>query len=128
MAGSWLLTSFVGHVLRVICTRLRPGHMSVCVGDSLQCSEEIVKISRGAPFCAIIIIIIIIIIVIIDIVIIIVVIIIMIIILIMMFGRDLILEASATLEHELMCELFCFLGSFTSQQQMKCISGRDHPC
>ena len=27
----------------MICTQLRPGHLSVHVGDSLQCSEEIVK-------------------------------------------------------------------------------------
>ena len=30
-------------VLHVICTRLRPGHLSVCVGDGSRCSEEIVK-------------------------------------------------------------------------------------
>ena len=30
-------------MLHVICTRLRPGHLSVCVGDSLRRSEEIVK-------------------------------------------------------------------------------------
>ena len=31
-------------VLCVICTRLRLDHLSVCVGDSLWGSEEIVKI------------------------------------------------------------------------------------
>ena len=46
-------------VLHVICTRLRPGHMNICVGDSLQRNEEIVKKSRIAPFNAIIIIIVI---------------------------------------------------------------------
>ena len=30
-------------VLHVICTRLRPGHLSVCVGDGSRRSEEIVK-------------------------------------------------------------------------------------
>ena len=29
-------------VLHVICTRLHPGHLTVCVGDSLWRSEEIV--------------------------------------------------------------------------------------
>ena len=30
-------------MLHVLCTRLRPGHLSVHVGDSLRRSEEIVK-------------------------------------------------------------------------------------
>ena len=49
-------------VLHVICTRLRPGHLSVRVGDSWRHCEEIVKKkkSRIAPLNAIIIIIIII--------------------------------------------------------------------
>ena len=33
-------------MLHMICTRLHPGHLSVCVGDSLRCSEEVVKISN----------------------------------------------------------------------------------
>ena len=37
-------------VLHVICTRLRPGRLSVRVGDSSRHSEEIVKKSRIAPF------------------------------------------------------------------------------
>ena len=49
-------------VLYVICTRLRPSHLSVRVGDGSQHSEEIVKKSWIAPLNAIIIIIIIIII------------------------------------------------------------------
>ena len=44
-------------MLHVNCTRLRPGHLSVRVGDSLRRSEEIVKKkSPFAPFNAIIII------------------------------------------------------------------------
>ena len=38
-------------VLHEICTRLRPCHLSVCVGDGLWRSEEIVKISNGAFEC-----------------------------------------------------------------------------
>ena len=45
-------------MLYVICTRLCPGHLSVCVGDSSWRCEEIVKKSRIAPLNAIIIIII----------------------------------------------------------------------
>ena len=30
-------------MLHVICTQLSPVHKSVCGGDSLRCSEEIVK-------------------------------------------------------------------------------------
>ena len=45
-------------VLHVICIRLRPGHLSVHVGDSSRRSEEIVEKSRIVPFNAIIIIII----------------------------------------------------------------------
>ena len=41
----------------MICTRLRPGHLSVRVGDSSRRSEEIVKKSRIVPLNAIIIII-----------------------------------------------------------------------
>ena len=43
-------------VLRVICTLLRPGHLSVRVGDSSRHSEEIVK-SGIMPFSVIVIII-----------------------------------------------------------------------
>ena len=47
-------------MLRVICTRLRPGHLSVRVGDGSWRSEEIVKKkkkkSRFAPLNSIIII------------------------------------------------------------------------
>ena len=32
----------------MMCTRLRPGHSSVPVGDSSRCSEEILKISNFA--------------------------------------------------------------------------------
>ena len=46
-------------MLHVICTRLRPGHLSVRVGDSSRRCEEIVKKSRIAPLNANIIIIII---------------------------------------------------------------------
>ena len=35
----------------MICTQLRPGHLSVRVGDSLRRSEEIVKISNCAFQC-----------------------------------------------------------------------------
>ena len=42
-------------MLHVICTRLRLGHLSVCVGDASQCSEEIVKNLACAPLNAIII-------------------------------------------------------------------------
>ena len=38
----------------MICTRLRPGHLSVRVGDSSRRCEEIVKKSRIAPLNAII--------------------------------------------------------------------------
>ena len=38
-------------VLHVICTRLRPGHLSVRVGDSSRHSEEIGKISNFAFQC-----------------------------------------------------------------------------
>ena len=31
------------HVLHMMCTRLRPGHLSVRVGDGSRRSEEIVK-------------------------------------------------------------------------------------
>ena len=46
-------------MLHLICTRLRPGHFSVRVGDGSRGSEEIVKKSRIAPVNAIIIIVII---------------------------------------------------------------------
>ena len=39
------------HVLHVICTRMRPGHLSVHVGDSLRHTEEIVQISHCAFEC-----------------------------------------------------------------------------
>ena len=43
-------------MLHVICTQLRPGHLSARVGDSSQRCEEIVKISKLiAPLNAIII-------------------------------------------------------------------------
>ena len=45
-------------MLHVICTRLRPGNLSVRVGDSSRRCEGIVKKSRIAPLNAIIIIII----------------------------------------------------------------------
>ena len=38
-------------MLHVICTRLRPGHLSVRVGDSLRRCEEIVKISNSTFEC-----------------------------------------------------------------------------
>ena len=39
-------------MLHVICTRLRPGHLSVLVGDSSRLCEEIVKkISNSAFEC-----------------------------------------------------------------------------
>ena len=41
----------------MICTRLRPGHLSIRVGDGSRCNEEIVKKSRIAPPNAIIIVI-----------------------------------------------------------------------
>ena len=53
-------------VLHVIGTRLRPGHLKVCVGDSSRRCEENAKKSRIAPLNAIVIIIIIIIIIIIK--------------------------------------------------------------
>ena len=37
--------------MHVICTRLRPGHLSVRVGDSSRRCEEIVKISNSAFEC-----------------------------------------------------------------------------
>ena len=40
--------------MHVICTQLRPGHLSVRVGDGSQRSEETVKKSRIAPLKAII--------------------------------------------------------------------------
>ena len=46
-------------MLHVICTRLRPGQLSVRVGDGSRRSEELVKRNRFAPSSAIIIIIII---------------------------------------------------------------------
>ena len=52
-------------MLHVICTRLRPGHLSARVRDSSWRSEEIVKKSRIAPLNVVIIIIIIIIVIII---------------------------------------------------------------
>ena len=58
-------------MLHLICTRLRPGHLSLRVGDSSRRSEETVKKSQIAPFVIIIIVIIIIIIIIITIIIII---------------------------------------------------------
>ena len=42
-------------LLHVICTRLRPGYLSVRVGDGSRRCEEIVKKSRIAPLNAIII-------------------------------------------------------------------------
>ena len=42
-------------MLNVICTRLRPGDLNVRVGDGSRRIEEVVKISRIAPFNAIII-------------------------------------------------------------------------
>ena len=53
-------------MLHVICTRLRPGHLSVRVGDGSRRNEEIVTILDVVPLNAIVIIIIIIIIIIID--------------------------------------------------------------
>ena len=47
-------------MLYVICTPLRPGHLSVRVGDILRRSKEIVKKSRIAPFNAIVVVVIII--------------------------------------------------------------------
>ena len=35
-------------MLHVICTRLRPGHLSVRVGDGSRRSEEIVKLQIAA--------------------------------------------------------------------------------
>ena len=52
---TWYTTCFTcraPNVLYVISTRLRPGHLSIHVGDGSLCSEEIVK-SRFAPFNAI---------------------------------------------------------------------------
>ena len=63
-------------MLHVICTRLRPGHLSVPVGDSSRRCEEIVKKSRIAPLNTIIDIIIIIIVVVIIVIIVVVVVII----------------------------------------------------
>ena len=39
----------------MICTRLHPGRLSVCIGDSPRPSEKIVKKSQIVPFSAIII-------------------------------------------------------------------------
>ena len=66
-------------MLRVICARLRPGHLSVRVGDSSRRCEEIVKKSRIAPLNAINIIIIIVVVVVVVAIIIIIIIVIIII-------------------------------------------------
>ena len=61
-------TWWVPDVLHVICTRLRPSHLSARAGDNSWRSEQIVKKNRFAPFNTIVIIIIIIIIIVVIII------------------------------------------------------------
>ena len=50
---------FQGCIMHVTCTPLRPGNLSVRVGDGSRRSEEIVKKSRFAPFNAIVVVVVI---------------------------------------------------------------------
>ena len=53
----------------MICTRLRPGHLNVHVGDGLRRGEEIVKKSRIAPLNAINIVVVVVVVVVVTIII-----------------------------------------------------------
>ena len=60
---TWHMTCCTWHaldLLHVICTWLHPGHLSICVGDSLQHSEKIAKKASIAAFNAVIILVIVI--------------------------------------------------------------------